>query len=448
MNASIADIPPALNAFDPAVRAEALAAAARQEDSQFPPPGERVNLHCHSFYSFNGYGYSPSCLAWLARREGLTAAGIVDFDVLDGVDEFLAAGALLNLRTCAGIETRVHVPELAGREINSPGEPGIAYFMGMGFASGAASDAPLLQGLKRTAQERNRGIVARVNPVLSPVELDYDADVLPLSPNANATERHLCIAYAGKAEALYPDLAQRIAFWSARLGVAETVIAGVIDHPPALYGLIRGKMMKAGGPGYVAPDAAAFPLLEDLAAFIRGAGALPTYAWLDGMSAAEAEPGALLDLCECHGVAAVNIIPDRNWNIADPADRARKVAALHAFARLADSRGLPIVVGTEMNAHGQRFVDDFAAPELVPLTRLFLKGAFILYGHTVLAQRGMGYLSPWAESHLPGRHQRNAFYGQLGRLLTPGDLAHLDEVAPDRLPEAVLEAASGHRPAR
>ena len=52
---------------------------------------EVANMHCHTFFSFNAYGYSPTSLAWLARQRGYKLMGIVDFDVLDGVDEFLDA---------------------------------------------------------------------------------------------------------------------------------------------------------------------------------------------------------------------------------------------------------------------------------------------------------------------------------------------------------------------
>ena len=100
-----------------------------------PPMGRAFNLHAHSFFSYNGYGYSPSGLAWRGRRAGLCAMGLVDFDVLDGVAEFLGACHALGLRACAGLETRVFVPAFADRVINSPGEPGIAYHMGAGFVS-------------------------------------------------------------------------------------------------------------------------------------------------------------------------------------------------------------------------------------------------------------------------------------------------------------------------
>ncbi len=73
-----------------------------------------------------------------AGSAGFAAVGIVDFDVLDAVDEFLAACDVVGVRGSAGIETRVFIPEFATREINSPGEPGVYYHMGIGFTSGQA----------------------------------------------------------------------------------------------------------------------------------------------------------------------------------------------------------------------------------------------------------------------------------------------------------------------
>src|SRR3990172_1017311 len=72
-----------------------------------------VNIHIHTFYGYNAYNYSPSKAAWLAYKHGLAFAGIIDFDVLDGLDEFLNAAKLIHLKACVGIETRVYVPKYA-----------------------------------------------------------------------------------------------------------------------------------------------------------------------------------------------------------------------------------------------------------------------------------------------------------------------------------------------
>ena len=127
-----------LDSYDPKERRQALVELCRQVEAgqlTLPKPGTDVNLHAHTFFSYNAYGYSPSKYAWLARKAGLAVAGIVDFDVLDALEEFLEAGRLVGLKTCVSLESRVFVPEFATRVINSPGEPGVAYHMGVGFTS-------------------------------------------------------------------------------------------------------------------------------------------------------------------------------------------------------------------------------------------------------------------------------------------------------------------------
>src|SRR5271157_4386014 len=180
----------------------ALCRLAEEGQLRLPPPGDHVNLHAHTFFSYNAYGYSPSKFAWLARKAGLAAAGIVEFDVLDGLEEFLAAGRAVGLKTCVSLESRVYVPEFATRVINSPGEPGISYHMGAGFPR--AVPDPFLSAMRAAAAQRTQDLLARVNGYMRPVELDYEKDVLPLTPKGNATERHLCEAFERKAAQLFP----------------------------------------------------------------------------------------------------------------------------------------------------------------------------------------------------------------------------------------------------
>ncbi len=431
-----------LNDFDPSVRGgalDALLAQVRGGQITLPPRGRGFNLHCHTFFSFNGYGLSPSGVVWKALCEGFRAVGLVDFDVLDGVDEFLAACRKAGLRCCAGLETRVFVPAFGGRSINSPGEPGISYHMGIGFVSGQAEDGGCLAELLRIAQSRNQNMTERINAYLDSVRLDYTQDVVPLTPKGNATERHVCEAYDLKAAAVYPERAARSAFWAGKLGMTEEQIAGILDNAPAFQGQVRAKTMKAGGPGYVQPEGKDFPTLERVNAFILANGGIPTYAFLDGSSDGEQAMEELLDVMVQSGVAAVNIIPDRNWNFKDSAVRHLKAEALDHFVGLAQARHLPICVGTEMNAHGQRYVDDFEAPELAKHYDAFLEGAHILHAHTLLqAHAGLGYTSAWAGRHFTSAQAKNAFYAQFGASVE-GPEALFAAVTPERTPQEILD---------
>ena len=92
MPVSIEELEQKLDSFDAGERKQALGSLCkkvRAGEVTLPEPGRAVNLHCHTFFSYNTYGYSPSKFAWLARKAGLAVAGVVDFDVLDAAEEFL-----------------------------------------------------------------------------------------------------------------------------------------------------------------------------------------------------------------------------------------------------------------------------------------------------------------------------------------------------------------------
>ncbi len=407
-----------LDHFDAGRRAAALKrllAVAERDSSFLPPPSGWVNHHSHTIFSYNAYGYSPTGFAWRARVAGLDQAGIVDFDTLDGIEEFRSARQALGLKGFGSIETRVFVPEFADLEMSSPGEPGITYHMGIGMPRGepSAEAQPFLDRLARTARERNLDLIARVNGALAPVTLDYDADVVPLTPAGNATERHICHAWNLKARARFPDDADLLAYWNGTLGTAWTEVPGDAE----LEKTLRAKTMKEGGVGYVRPGPDTFPPMAEFNAFVATCGGLPCLAWLDGRSAGERDPGALLDNAMASGTVAVNIIPDRNYV---PGERNELVENLQAFVAAARTRHLPIIAGTEMNAPGNKFVDDFASAELAPLLPEFRRGGHIVYAHSVLERAGgLGWLSPWARRHFPDPAARNAWYEQAGQRLDP-----------------------------
>ncbi len=429
----------ALNHFDLAVRRNALDDLMRY-DTATPVWDGVANMHCHTFFSFNANGYSPTALAWLARRQAIDLMGIVDFDVLDAVSEFLDACDVTGVRGSAGIETRVFVPEFAQREINSPGEPGVLYHMAIGFTRTAVSPAAqtILDELRTQSAARNQALIARVNAYLDPVKIDYAADVLPLTPAGNATERHIVLAYINAAARTFDRPAD---FWASRLGIDAAAVEKAMHDSAGFQNTVRSKLMKRGGPGYMQPDAGTFPQAERLHALAQHCGALPCAAWLDGLSAGEQAMDELLTLLVNKGVVALNIVPDRNWNLADPKAAALKQQKLYEVVEMAKEFDLPLNIGTEMNSFGQPVVDNFAAPALAPVRDAFLDGAYFIYGHTVLERHlAMGYPGDWARDQLPARAARNAFYTAVGRVTPPGGEGHklLKNVQSDMTPAEVL----------
>ena len=430
-----------LDSFDAGERKQALTALwemARTGEIELPENNTYVNLHLHTFYSYNACGYSPSKIAWKARKRGLAVTGIVDFDVFEGLEEFLEAAKLIGVKGCVGMETRVYVPEFADKEITSPGEPGITYHMGVGFSDSVVPDAfvNFKSDLKKTVQKRNRDLIGRVNEYLSPVELDFEKDVCPLTPSGNATERHICLAYAQKARSIFADDKALAAFWQEKIGI--TIDDSAELEGANLQGTIRSKTMKRGGVGYVQAGEGSFPTMSDTNEFILGAGGIPTFTWLNGLSDGEKEIEKLLEIAMSTGVAAINIIPDRNFTAGV---KDEKLANLQHVVKLAVSLDLPIVVGTEMNSLGLKFVDDLDSEELAPMAPTFLKGAYIVYAHSVMQkQLSLGYLSDWTKDNFTTTAGKNDFYEKVGTLLDPAKEDLLSELEGTKItPEQILE---------
>ncbi len=324
-----------LSNFEPQVRKSALNELIRRAESgeiAFSPIKNEVNLHFHTFYSFNAKGWSPSRIAWEARKYGLLAAGIVDFDVLDGLEEFLSAAEIVGLRSTVALETRVFISEYSQHVMTSPNEPGITYYMAGGcykLPEPGSKSAETLSEMRTMARRRNIQVMERVNNYLDKVRLDYDKDIIPLTPTGNATERHMLAAYDSKSREIFgSDIAGLVSFWANALEISNDEVSALIEDTPKFHEKMRNKLMKFGGVGYVAPTPDTFPSVEKVIEMINGIQALPMVTWLDGTNSGEADMHALLSLLDSKGNVAMNIIPDRNWNIKDPEERRIKVENL------------------------------------------------------------------------------------------------------------------------
>ncbi len=407
-----------LCSFDEGMRRDALKQLATR--TRFPEPGANFNMHCHSFFSYNANGWSPSRVAYECRNSGLCASALCDFDVLDGLDEFLEAGRLLALRTAVHLETRAYVPELSALDISSPGEPGVTYIMGCGFTgipTPGTAQAKTLAHLRQGAQDRNLALIARVNDALPAIAINYARDVQPLTPKGVATERHIMRAYRLQAEKAFPGPAARAAFWAPLLTCTVSDYPSIEDNIPKMEDLVRNALAKRGGIGYIQPTDKTFPLSDDFTLWVRTCGAIPTIAWLDGTSGGEAKCDHLLDLMTAKGCAALNIIPDRNWNLKNPAEAALKQSKLAEVVKECVRRDLPINIGTEMNKGGLPFVDDLAGPVLRAYAAEFAQGMRIMIGQTLLAAYAHApYLGERAQAEFKDIKKRNAFYASVGAL--------------------------------
>jgi hypothetical protein len=159
--------------------------------------------------------------------------------------------------------------------------------------------------------------------------------------------------------------------------------------------------------------------------------------WLDGASEGEQRMEEFIEVAKSSGTAALNVIPDRNYT---PGLHDHKIQNLYEVVVLAEKVGFPIVVGTEMNAPGRKFVDSFSSEELKPLAPAFLRSAYIVYAHSVLQREcGLGYLSSWAKDSFSSLAAKNDFFDAAGRALRPGAEKRLSALNAGMAPKQLLE---------
>jgi len=395
--------------------------AVKKLSENFSPEAksDNVNMHVHTFYSFNANNWSPSRIAYEYAKRGIKYLGIIDFDVIDGKEEFFIAGDYLKIHTSVGIETRAFSNAMHDKEIDSPGEPGVSYIAAAGFAVDLdqyPEEKKKLDFFRDNARERNIALIKRINAHVPDIAVELDKDVIPLTPSGNATERHIIKAYIIESERKFTG-EKLVSFWMDILEKSKEEIVALIDDKPRMEDAVRSKFAKKGGYGYVQPSASTFPPVEDFFSWAKRCQAIPMESWLDGTSQGEKDPVALLERSGSMGAEALNIIPDRNWNIKDPDTRTKKVKNLHEIISAANRMDVPLNIGTEMNKKGQVFVDDLQGEVLKNFRNDFTRGAAIFTGHTMLTRfAGFSYTSEKANELFKSKKDKNDFFAAAGSL--------------------------------
>ena len=350
-----------LNAPTKQARLANLQALVKTAD--FPPAvPQYINNHIHTTYSFSPY--SPTAAVYAARMEGLCTAGIIDHDSISGAREFLEAAALIGMPVTVGMECRASMDGTAmqGKRTNNPDQLGVSYMTIQSVPHDRIEEVNAFFAPYRAARGvRNRKMVARINALLSGIELDYDRDVLPLSEareDGGVTERHLMYALAiamvkkaGKGQPMVDYLA------SIGLRLSEKQTAQMLDttYPFYEYDLL-GILKSAFVPKIYIDATDECPNVRDVAALCARVDALLCYAYLGDVTASvtgdkkaqKFEDDYLDDVIACIkdcGIRAVTYMPTRNT----PEQLAR-------LRRLCEENGLFQVSGEDINSPRQSFV--------------------------------------------------------------------------------------------
>jgi len=379
-----------LNAATARERLENLHAIMEMHNSgeiEMPEKTNNVNNHIHTTYSFSPY--SPTMAAYLAWKNGLTTAGIMDHDSVGGAREFVEAGRIIGIATTVGCEMRCSVKNtpFGDKLINNPDQKSVAYLALHGIPhQNIAKVEEFLKPYRDQRNIRNRKMTDNLNNILAPygVSLDFDKDVVPLSKsdeNGSITERHLLFAVSAKLIERFGKGAAIVDFLrdEMKLSLSAKIIGMLSDESNPHYqydllGALKGNLVEK----FYIPAEAECPDITAFVALAKEVGGISAYAYLGdvgdsvtGDKKTQKFEDDFLDeyvayLAEI-GFNAITYMPTRNT-----LDQLKRVMAL------CEEHGLFQISGEDINSPRQSFIcEALSRPEFKHL----IVSTWALIGH-------------------------------------------------------------------
>ncbi|MGI6668209.1 MAG: PHP domain-containing protein [Acetivibrionales bacterium] len=342
-----------------------LKAAVDAGEIERPEPGNDVNNHIHTIYSFSPY--SPSKAIWMAYQAGLKTAGIMDHDTISGAREFIKAGKILGVATTIGVECRADFSDtpLRGKRLNNPDQVSNAYIAFHGIPHQKISDVEkFLRPYLDERIKRNILMVNKINETIKPfgITLDFEVDVKSLSMYAEGgsiTERHILFAFSKKLVNKFGKGRRLVGFLknSLELDLNPRIEKYLLDESNIYYeydllGALKSDMVKM----FYIDARSECPGVREAIAFCREIGAISAYAYLGdvgdsvtGDKKAQKFEDDYLDLLfevlKSLGFNAVTYMPSRNTT-----------AQLKRVKALCEKHGLFQISGEDINSPRQPFV--------------------------------------------------------------------------------------------
>ncbi len=337
----------------------------------------QANLHVHTPHSFSFFPSIPALLD-RAADEGILVLGINDFDTCEGFGEFSEACGEKRIFPSYGIEVMAlsAQDQKEGLLANDPKNPGRVYLCGKGIPrplNCGESARALLERIKKESQERMAEMTGQINGFLSerniPVSLSYE-EIKNTTASGWVRERHIA-RILGKRILNLESPAEALK----KLSIEDGEQA--LRDFALLQQILRSKLLKAGGRGYVKEKEGAFPGLRESKKLFLSMGAVPVYPVLaDGagkLTDWEKEPGGLAEKLADLGCHAVEFIPHRN-----------SLDMLLKYANALHGRGFIITAGSEHNSPEDLPLKPVArdCPELPEeLQEIFWRGSCAVVGH-------------------------------------------------------------------
>lgn len=308
-----------------------------------------ANTHLHLPPNFSAFATVEEAVA-AGVAEGVRVLGASNFLDQRVYERFAARCEASAVVPLFGIEmiTVLDNLRIAGTRVNDPSNPGRMYLCGKGIlpdADPGGLRADLSARVRAADEIRMRSLVDAVVVVLrerdAPAVPAYDVIAADVADVAGVPIDWVVLQERHVAQAI-----QR-AIWEAtpaadRAATLERLYRAEprsVDDPVAVQAEIRARLLKAGGPAFVAESPVPFDLGYRL---ILAAGGIPCYPILadgsDPMCEFEASPDQLAERILGMGIHAAELIPPRNApHVVD------------TYVQTLRAAGIIVLAGTEHN---------------------------------------------------------------------------------------------------
>lgn len=332
-----------------------------------PPDTVYVNNHIHTTYSFSPY--SPTKALYMAWKNGLKTAGIMDHDSVGGAKEFLAAAEVIGMPVTCGVECRVDMSKtpLAGKRINNPDQISVAYVAMHGIPhQNIDAVQEFFAPYRENRNRRNKKMCENITELVKPygLSLDFESDVLPISNYAvggSVTERHILFALTKKITARYDTPEKVIDFLRGemKLSISDKVAAQILAgrETPDFYeydilGALKSNMVEK----FYIPATDECPDVRDFIKMVHENGGIAAYAYLGdvgdsvtGDKKAQKFEDDYLDLL-------VEVLRDLEFDAITYMPTRNTLPQLQRLMKLCKDNGFFQISGEDINSPRQSFI--------------------------------------------------------------------------------------------
>ena len=377
-----------------------------------------VNAHLHTPYSFSSFEKLTDALD-MALKENVQVVGINDFYTTRGYEQWDHECRRRRLYPLFNIEfiSLNKEDQAAGIRVNDPNNPGRTYLSGKGLYCPPFLPEPYASQLAEVVEETDkqvRQMCDKLNDLLRAHEAGFELDIQWIEQTltqGSIRERHLAKALRLVATEHFQNDSERLLAFFEKIFGGRPLQAD-LNNVAAVENEIRSKLLKAGGPAFVAEDPKAFLPMEDVRRIILAAGGIPTYPFLaddakGNFTDFEQDVKQTAAILKGRGIYSVEFITTRN-----------SIEVLEAYAGYLHEQGFAVTFGSEHNTPAMEPVLLTARggrPLTPKLKAINYAGACIVAAHQEALRRGYeGYTS---HEGMPSLAKRNLFIQEGNRLI-------------------------------